>query len=44
MERGYDATKQFLKSNKKIADELMKEIKKRFGEIQVAVSGGSSDE
>lgn len=44
MERGYDATRQFLKSNKKIADELMKEIKKRFGEIQVAVSGGSSDE
>lgn len=44
MERGYDATRQFLKSNKKIADELMKEIKKRFGEIQVAVSGGSGDE
>ncbi len=44
MERGYDATRQFLKSNKKIADDLMKEIKKRFGEIQVSVAGGSADE
>ncbi|MSR78611.1 MAG: recombinase RecA [Candidatus Taylorbacteria bacterium] len=28
--RGYDATRQFLKENKKVADEILKEIKKRL--------------
>ena len=30
--RGYDATRQFLKENKKIADDILKEIKKRLKE------------
>jgi recombination protein RecA len=28
--RGYDATRQFLKENKKVSDEILKEIKKRL--------------
>ena len=30
--RGYDATRQFLKENKKIADQILKEIKKKLSE------------
>lgn len=35
MARGYDATRKWLMENKKISDFLMKEIQKRFEEIQV---------
>jgi recombination protein RecA len=37
--RGYDAARTFLRDNKKLSDEILKEIKSRFGEIQVASSG-----
>ncbi len=40
MGRGYDATRTYLKENPKVSTELLKEIRKRFGEIAVA----SSDE
>ena len=33
MGRGYDATRTWLKENGKVAKELEKEIRKRFGEI-----------
>lgn len=36
MGRGYDATRTFLKENKKISDALLKEVRKRFSEIQVS--------
>jgi len=39
MGRGYDATRTWLKENPKVANELMKEIRKRFGEIQVSSAG-----
>ena len=39
MGRGYDATRTWLKENKKIADGILKEVRSRFGEIQVASSG-----
>ncbi len=39
MGRGYDATRTWLKENPKITNELMKEIRKRFGEIQVSSAG-----
>jgi len=39
MGRGYDATRTWLKENSKVTKELEKEIRSRFGEIQVA-SGG----
>jgi recombination protein RecA len=39
LDRGYDATRQYLKANPKIADFLTKEVRKRFGEIQVTSSG-----
>ena len=39
MGRGYDATRTWLKENPKVANEFMKEIRKRFGEIQVASTG-----
>lgn len=42
LERGYDATRQHLRANPKITDYLMKEIRKRFGEIQT--SSGSAEE
>ncbi len=35
MGRGYDATRTFLKENPKISKEIEKEVKARFGEIQV---------
>ncbi len=41
MSRGYDATRTWLKENPKVAKELEKEIRSRFGEIQ---TGGSSAE
>ncbi len=37
--RGYDATRTALKENTKLRNELMKEVRKRFGEIQVSSSG-----
>lgn len=40
LERGYDATRQYLKANPKISEYLTKEIRKRFGEIQVTGSSG----
>lgn len=39
MGRGYDATRTYLKENPKILKEIEKEIRSRFGEIQVASSG-----
>jgi len=39
MGRGYDATRTWLKENKKVADSLLKEIRERFGEIQVSSAG-----
>ncbi|MBP7006629.1 MAG: recombinase RecA [Candidatus Pacebacteria bacterium] len=39
MGRGYDATRTWLKENPKVTKDLEKEIRSRFGEIQV-VSGG----
>jgi recombination protein RecA len=44
--RGYDATRQVLKENKKLADEILKEIKKRLAEnggSVVASSAGSAE-
>jgi recombination protein RecA len=37
--RGYDAARTYLRDNKKLADEILKEVRSRFGEIQVASSG-----
>ena len=42
LERGYDATRQFLKANPKVGDYLMKEIRKRFDDIQEMPAGKSS--
>lgn len=42
MGRGYDATRTWLKENSKVAKELEKQIRNRFGEIQP--STGGSDE
>jgi recombination protein RecA len=39
MGRGYDATRTFLKENKKVSDSILKEVRKRFGEIQVSSAG-----
>lgn len=39
MGRGYDATRTWLKENKKVADAILKEVRARFGEIQVTSSG-----
>jgi len=39
MGRGYDATRTWLKENPKVLKELEKEIRSRFGEIQVKSSG-----
>ncbi len=39
MGRGYDATRTWLKENPKVLKELEKEIRSRFGEIQVVSSG-----
>ncbi|MBP6912090.1 MAG: recombinase RecA [Candidatus Pacebacteria bacterium] len=44
LERGYDATRQFLKANSKIADYLMKEIKKKFNDIQTITPKVGMDE
>jgi molybdopterin synthase catalytic subunit len=37
--RGYDAARTYLRDNKKLSDEILKEIRSRFGEIQVSSSG-----
>jgi len=34
--RGYDATRTFLKENTKLSNEILKQVKARFGEIQVS--------
>jgi recombination protein RecA len=39
MGRGYDATRTWLRENKKVADSLLKEVRSRFGEIQVESAG-----
>ncbi|MFA7192140.1 MAG: recombinase RecA [Candidatus Paceibacterota bacterium] len=39
MGRGYDATRVWLRENKKVADALLKEIKSRFNEIQITSAG-----
>jgi recombination protein RecA len=36
MGRGYDATRVWLRENKKVSDSLLKEIKARFNEIQIS--------
>ena len=40
MGRGYDATRTFLRENPKIAHDIEKTIRSRFGDIQVASSSG----
>ncbi|MSU55164.1 MAG: recombinase RecA [Candidatus Taylorbacteria bacterium] len=42
--RGYDATRQFLKENKKVADEILKEIKKRLKDGDFTGTGGNGGE
>lgn len=39
MGRGYDATRVWLRENKKVSDALLKEIKSRFNEIQISSAG-----
>ena len=39
MGRGYDATRTWLKENPKVSNDLMKQIRARFDEIQVASAG-----
>ena len=34
--RGYDATRTFLKENQKLSADILKQIRARFGEIQVS--------
>ncbi len=38
--RGYDASRIFVRENKKLRDELTKEVRKRFGELQPSSSSG----
>lgn len=38
--RGYDAARTFLKENPKVSSELLKEVQKRFDQIQVSSSSG----
>lgn len=45
--RGYDATRTYLRENKKVATEILKEIRKRLAEVAVAgakVTGAAEDE
>lgn len=37
--RGYDAARTFLRDNKKMSEEILKEIRSRFNEIQVSSAG-----
>ena len=41
--RGYDATRQFLKENKKVSDEILKEIRKRLKDGDFTGAGGASE-
>ena len=41
--RGYDATRQFLKENKKVADEILKEIRKRLKEGDLSGTGATGE-
>jgi len=42
--RGYDATRTYLRENKKVANEILREIKKRLGEVAIAGSKVSGAE
>lgn len=42
--RGYDATRQFLKENKKIADEILKEIRKKLKDGDVLAAAPEPEE
>ena len=42
--RGYDATRQFLKENKKVSDEILKEIRKRLKDGNLSGSSGNVGE
>lgn len=37
--RGYDAARTYLRDNKKLSEEILKEVRSRFGELQVASAG-----
>jgi recombination protein RecA len=37
--RGYDAARTYLRDNKKLSDEILKEVRNRFDEIQVTSAG-----
>jgi hypothetical protein len=39
MGRGYDATRTWLKENPKVMKDFEKEVRARFGEIQVSSAG-----
>ncbi len=41
--RGYDATRQFLKENKKVSDEILKEIRKRLKDGEFTGGTGSGE-
>ena len=42
--RGYDATRVFLRENKKLSDQILKEIRKKFEDEPIPLSTGGSDE
>jgi len=42
--RGYDATRVFLRENKKISEQILKEIRKKFEEEPIPLSTGNGDE
>lgn len=42
--RGYDATRVFLRENKKVAEQLLKEIRKKFEEEPIPLSTGGGDD
>lgn len=42
--RGYDATRVFLRENKKLSEQILKEIRKKFEEEPIPLSTGSGDE
>lgn len=42
--RGYDATRVFLRENKKLSDQILKEIRKKFEDEPIPLSTGSSED
>lgn len=42
--RGYDATRVFLRENKKLSDQILKEIRKKFEDEPIPLSTGGSDD